>query len=267
MTSGSLQIASRWLLRRTTKFRYALDRSTYERAGASRKIEGLRDIWHHRPAVIVANGPSLNSTPLDEFAGCPSIGMNKIDLIYERVKWRPSFIVCANNLVAAQNDAAWARAGVPVYASWKCRRFISRNLRGEFGYFLSLATPEFSADASRGLGSAGTVTYSALQFAYFAGADPVILVGVDHRFAGAQAGKENVIETRKGPDVDHFDPNYFAAGQKWGIPNLPLSEHGYRLAREAFETDGRRVFDATIDGALTVFEKIGIGDAIRLARS
>jgi hypothetical protein len=34
-----------------------------------------------------------------------------------------------------------------------------------------------------------------------------------------------------------------------------LKELGYRMAKFAFERDRRRVFDATIGGALDIFEK------------
>lgn len=239
---------------------------TYRRSNQHGQIRNLRCVWNARPALIVANGPSLNETPLDDFIGVPSIGMNKIDLIYPRVEWRPSLVTCVNNLVAVQNQDAWADTEVPVYVSWKCRRWIRRSLRDKFSYFLSLASSDFSADAAAGVGAAGTVTYAALQFAYYTGADPVILVGVDHSFTGATDGRENIIEKRKGADVDHFDPNYFADGQRWGVPNLALSEHAYRLARKAFEAQGRRIYDATIGGKLTIFDKLEIKDAIRLAK-
>jgi hypothetical protein len=94
----------------------------------------------------------------------------------------------------------------------------------------------------------------------------VIIVGVDHNFAAAKEGRENMIEKRVGADIDHFHPAYFADGQSWGVPNLRVSEQGYRLAREAFESDGRRVYDATVGGKLTVFEKITIDDAQDLIR-
>ena len=217
--------------------------------------------------LIVGNGPSLNATPLDSFRDIKSIGMNKIDLIYSRTSWRPSLVLCTNNLVARQNQDQWISAGIPVYLSWKCRHFVQRKLRGEFSYFLSRDSSEFSHNISEGVGTAGTVTYTALQFAFFMGADPVIIVGVDHNFSGVQDGRENTIEKRTGIDRDHFDPQYFASGQMWGVPNLPLSERGYAAARLAYEADGRRVLDATIGGKLEVFEKISIEEAITLSRT
>ena len=265
--SKSVQLILRSILKKSLGIRYGVAGITFRKSSQHENLEKLRDAWAGQPAVIVANGPSLNRTPLDEFIGANSIGMNKIDLIYSRVKWRPDFVLCANNLVARQNQQAWADAGIPVIVSWKCRRRIRSQLRDSFSYFLSLPSREFSVDVVNGVGSAGTVTYTALQFAYFTGADPVIIVGADHSFAGLKKGKENLIEKREGPDVDHFDPNYFADGQYWGVPNLALSELAYELARKSFESDGRRIYDATLGGKLTVFEKIEMADAIRMVQS
>ena len=67
----------------------------------------------------------------------------------------------------------------------------------------------------------------------------------------------NIVETRSA-DVDdnHFHPNYFPKGYKWQSPDLLRSEIAYGLAKEAFEMDGRKIFDATIGGKCEVFEKI-----------
>ncbi len=58
----------------------------------------------------------------------------------------------------------------------------------------------------------------------------------------------------QGEDPNHFDPAYFGA-QHWQNPDLAHSEESYRLARQEFEADGRRIVDATLNGACTVFEK------------
>lgn len=253
------------LVMATKDIRYYFDGLTYRAAGRKHHLGSLQNRCKGRPLLVVGNGPSLNNTPLDEFEGVQSIGMNKIDLLYARTNWRPNLVVCANNLVARQNQDSWVSASIPVYLSWKCRYFVRQELRGKFSYFLSRNSSAFSTDITDGIGSAGTVTYTALQFAYFMGADPIIIVGVDHSFSGAQKGRENVIEKRTGIDHDHFDPNYFAHGQMWGVPNLRLSERGYASARSAFEADGRRVFDATVGGKLSVFDKVSIDEAIRLA--
>ena len=87
-----------------------------------------------------------------------------------------------------------------------------------------------------------------MQLAYHLGFTDVILVGVDHSFA--TQGPANKLVTSQGPDPNHFDPSYFGAGIRWQLPDLEVSEASYRLARQHFEADGRRIRDATVGGKL-----------------
>ncbi len=249
----------RSILIRSRPVRYLFDNITYRCFSSRNSLSKLKNIYKGRPMLVVGNGPSLNKTPLDNFSAVPSIGMNKIFLLFPCVKWRPNLVVCTNNLVIKQSWQFFIRSNVPTFLSWKGRWFIDRNERNSFNYFLSLSSREFSANPLEGVGSAGTVTYTALQFAYFMGANPVILFGVDHSFSCE--GKANEIVKMEGSDPNHFDPNYFAEGQKWGLPNYELSELAYRNSKNAFEKDGRHVYDATINGKLDIFPKIGVEEA------
>lgn len=252
----------RQLIMGTRPIRYWLDSATYRAAGAADQLEALRGARKSQPMLVVGNGPSLNKTPLDDFKGVAAIGMNKIDLLYDRVSWRPDLVVCTNSLVVKQHATVFAESEIPVYLSWKARRMMPGDARNVH-YFLSLASREFHGEITQGVGSAGTVTYTALQLAYFMGADPVILFGVDHSFK--TGGNPNDVALRKGEDVNHFDPNYFTAGTYWGVPNLDLSEKAYLASRLAFEADGRRILDASIGGKLDIFEKIDLDQARTLA--
>jgi hypothetical protein len=248
------------LLRWTYHPRYFLAGVTYSLSNQREKLSELKDKYAGKPMLLVGNGPSLNRTPLDQFAGLPSIGMNKIDMLFDRTTWRPSMIVTVNSMVVRQHAEQFAASEIPVYISWKARWFMPRRLRHRINYFYQTASPAFSTDITKGVGSMATVTYACLQFAYSMGANPVILVGVDHSYSKVSTSYS--YETRKGPDSDHFDPNYFASGTLWGIPNLDDSESAYRAARHAFEQDGRTVLDATVDGKLQVFDKISIEQAL-----
>jgi hypothetical protein len=62
--------------------------------------------------------------------------------------------------------------------------------------------------------------------------------------------------TSEGDDPNHFSGKYFGKGFRWQLPDLEGSERAYRMARAAFEADGRKVVDATVGGKLTVFEKV-----------
>lgn len=256
---------NRRIISATRPLRYAIDNALYKSLADPTPLATLKDLHKNKPILVVGNGPSLNQTPLDDFVHVPSIGMNKIDMIYSRTKWRPELVVCLNNMVAKQNQYAFASSEVPVFIAWKARWHLRRENRRKLRFFNVNLSNAFSKDAVKGLGSSATVTYVALQMAYWMGADPVIIFGVDHSFI--YTGPKMTYQKREGPDSNHFDPNYFKSGTYWGTPDLDQSEIEYALARQAFEAAGRKVFDATIGGKLEVFDKIGLEQAKQLIKS
>lgn len=250
------------LIRVSRPFRYWIGGIQFRRYAETKCLEELRDKFFGKTMLVVGNGPSLNKTPLNDFRSVPSIGMNKIDLIYRKTAWRPDLVVCVNNLVINQNGEQFVNSQVPVFVAWKGRRYLERKWRDHLNYFHLLPTQNFSTDIVQGVGCAATVTYSALQFAYFMGAETVILFGVDHSFVAT--GKPHQIKKREGADINHFDPDYFKEGSWWGLPDLEGSEVAYSRARRVFEDDGRTIYDATIGGKLDIFPKLSIQEAKQL---
>jgi hypothetical protein len=112
----------------------------------------------------------------------------------------------------------------------------------------------FSTEISLGIHEGWTVTYAALQIAYFLGFSEVVIIGMDHRYQFT--GQPNDTRRLEGPDPNHFCPEYFGGGQKWDNPDLEKSVESYQIARAEFEKDGRKILDATVGGACTIFEKI-----------
>ncbi|MCG8430059.1 MAG: hypothetical protein MJA29_02655, partial [Candidatus Omnitrophica bacterium] len=141
-----------------------------------------------------------------------------------------------------------------------CVKFISkRNGRlipeDALTYHIDTNTPpaRFSRDISFGVHEGWTVTYAGLQIAWYLGFKEVILIGLDHRYE--YSGKPNEACRLDGPDTNHFSSEYFGNGQTWDNPDLVHSEESYRIAGAEFEKEGRRIIDATVDGACTIFEK------------
>ena len=102
-----------------------------------------------------------------------------------------------------------------------------------------------------------------MQLAYFMGFKNIYLIGVDHNFN--QMGSPNETQKMEGNDPNHFDPNYFK-GQEWQLADLEASEVSYVIANYYFSKDGRKIFDATLNGKLNVFDKIDFNEAIKLAK-
>ncbi|MDA7524447.1 DUF115 domain-containing protein [Verrucomicrobia bacterium] len=253
-----------FLIRKTIKLRFSILYSIarFSNSGRSELLK-LRKSFKPQPWLVVANGPSLNNTPLEKFTGYPSIGMNKIDLIFRKTKWRPTLITCINSLVVKQNSEIFKNSDIPIFLGWKNRLFQKRSNKGNIFYFPQKPTTKFSVDSSEWIAGFGcTVTYTALQIAYFLNATKVIIVGMDHNF-NTDPNRREIVRA-EGPDMNHFAKDYFKSGVLWGLPDLKGSEAAYKLARKAYEKDGREILDATIDGKCKVFKKIEMNEALEI---
>lgn len=201
--------------------------------------------------MLVCNGPSLNQTDFSLIRSEVSMGLNKIFLGFRRLHFYPRYYLAINRRVIEQSAREIAQLN--------CVRFLkdmhSSNPLPESAltYLLHSRTEErFHSDISEGFFEGYTVTFAALQLAFFMGFSEVVIVGMDHRYS--YSGLPNEPHVLKGRDPNHFDPSYFS-GHTWDNPDLASSERFYAMARSAYEEDGRRIIDCSVDGACTVFEK------------
>lgn len=201
---------------------------------------------------LLGNGPSLNRTDLGRLRDEVTFGLNRIYLKFDEIGYETSYLMCINRHVLRQFADDLRALGTTRFLASACG---DRFTPGE--QLLLLPTVHAVGFARRpvrrGVHEGGTVTFAALQLAYFMGFSEVVLVGVDHRFQ--TSGPANRLVRATEEDPDHFAPDYFGAGVEWQLPDLEASERSYRIARRAFEDDGRRIVDATVGGALEVFPK------------
>ena len=180
-------------------------------------------------------------------------------LIFEgRLGFDPTYHVAVNRLVVEQSALEIAAQPMPLFTTF---RNASRLPRVKDVFLLhNVVGPYFAKNVTAGVWEGATVTFVALQLAFYMGFSKVVLIGVDHNFeAKGPAHKEIVAD---GPDRDHFDPNYFSNGFRWQLPDLETSELGYAMARDAFAQEGREIVDATVGGRLTVFRKTSLAEAL-----
>lgn len=220
----------------------------------ARRLAAYRDRYAGRRCFIVGNGPSLRQTDLSRLKGEVSFGLNRIYLAFNELGFSTTFLVAVNDLVLEQCSGDIAAIQLPRFVTWRVRRlfrpapdllFIDSDYTG---------TENFSGDATGRIFEGFTVTYVALQIAFFMGFSEAILIGVDHNFVTKGPANSKVVS--QGDDPNHFSTAYFGKGFIWQLPDLDGSERAYRLARQAYEAAGRRVVDATVGGKLTVFPKV-----------
>jgi len=227
-------------------------------AASRRRLLGFRDAYVGRRAFIIGNGPSLRQTDLSRLRGEITFGLNRIYLLFPELGFSTTFLVSVNELVLEQCVAEIKSLPLPKFLTWRARRWFADDPQAMFVDSDYTGCENFSPDAAGRLFEGFTVTYVALQLAFFMGFSEVILVGVDHNFA--TRGPANATVTSSGDDPDHFTPNYFGRGFRWQLPDLEGSERAYRLARSAYQQAGRKVLDATVGGKLNVFPKVNYPD-------
>ena len=214
--------------------------------------------WHDRykgnKAVILCNGPSLNAVDFDQLKGVFTFGLNKINLLFNRSSFRPSCIVAVNKLVIEQNAEFYNQTDIPLFIDHLGKENVK--FRDNVAFLHSVNQRKFARDCSYSVGQGATVTNVAMQLAYHMGFRDVALVGCDHSFA--EKGPANKTVKSEAVDKSHFDPNYFAGGMPWQLPDLLQSEVSYTEARHVFEKSGGRIVNATEGGRLEIFERMDL---------
>jgi hypothetical protein len=224
------------------------------------KLQRLKDVHRREKAVILCNGPSLLRSDLSLLQGTYSFGLNKINLLFATSDYRPSCIIAVNPLVIEQNAAFYRSTRIPL--------FLDSGGKGKIGtaehivYLNSTAHRYFAKDCSMSLYQGATVTFVALQIAFHMGFEKVALIGADHSFQTKGPAHKTVISDER--DDSHFDPNYFAGGLKWQLPDLFESEVSYTMAKNMFEAHDRAIYNCTEGGQLEIFPRLSLTDFFEL---
>jgi len=202
--------------------------------------------------VIVCNGPSLNKMDLSFLKNEHVIGLNKIYLGFKKYQFYPKYYVAVNEKVLRQSHQEIKKLTCIKFLSARATELFSENA---LTHIIDTKNPKerFSIDLSKGLEEGWTVTYAALQVAYYLGFTKVVIIGMDHKFSFQ--GEPNETRFLKGKDNNHFCSTYFA-NKEWDNPDLENSEKSYQIARKVFENDERNILDATLNGACNVFTKV-----------
>jgi len=223
------------------------------RRNSIRQLEEYKDIHQNQRCFIIGNGPSLKLTNLSLLRNEYTFGMNRFYLMFPELEFSTTFYLSINSLVIEQCANDIGALTIPKFISWRSYNLIQPSKDLIFLH-TTYTGPKFEPDARKRLWEGATVTYVALQLAFYIGFSQVILIGVDHNFT--TQGTPNTTVISQGDDPDHFHKNYFGKGFRWQLPDLQTSERGYRLAQEAYLGAGRQILDATIGGKLNVFPKV-----------
>ena len=223
------------------------------------RVGDFKNIHQGVPAWIIGNGPSLKRMDLSLLKHEITFGMNCVFLGFDLLGFIPNYYTVEDNFVAEDNSRQISQLEGSI-------KFFPRDL----SYCLKSDDqtcwvnfvrhyqpyPQFSSNCSEIIYWGSTVTYLAIQLAYFMGCDPLYLIGVDFDYIVPDYvdGQGEIISREE--DVNHFHPAYFGPGKRWHHPRLDRVEPSYKEARRFLETKRRRIFNATVGGKLEVFDRV-----------
>ncbi|MEZ5928548.1 MAG: glycosyltransferase [Parvularculaceae bacterium] len=229
-------------------------------------IATLKDKWRGERCIIIGNGPSINKTDLTKLRNEFTFAVNGIFYKKAEMGFDPTFYVVEDSSVMKENiDAIKAYQGEYKLFPTLYRKlhpkednvFFFQMNRGFYEQESpSFCVPRFSVDAARRVYCGQSVTHINLQLAYYFGFSEVYLIGVDFSYVIPESAirKGDIILSTE-DDPNHFHGDYFGKGKTWKDPKLHRVKLNYELARDMFEADERKVYNATKGGALEVFER------------
>lgn len=234
----------------------------------NKRLLTLKNKYRGKRIFILGSGPSLNDTALEKLENEYTFGVNRIYLLYERIKWRPTFYTVNDWEVGPDNaNEIQQLKGTQFFCPTRFRGLFGKNQNTYMYRSCHEADigSAFSYDLTEGAVMGGTVLTLVIQIAYYMGFDPIYLIGVDVNYtipdSVKQSGKRfsngnlQFLESTE-QDVNHFDPRYFGKGKRWHNPNTDNMIVGFEKCKKAIAKRGRSIFNATVGGKLEVMKRV-----------
>ena len=222
----------------------------------------LKDRFKGERVFLLGNGPSLNKTPLYLLKNEYTMAFNRINLLFERLSWKPTFYTIADERVAHDikdeinkftNDMNYVFMPDihPRGYTFK-NHFIDKKQI----YWLDTYGKGFYKTLPK-VGINRTVANVGIQILAFLGFDRIYLLGVDMNYETPKKTEKKDGRdwtSISDNDINHFDPRYFGKGKKYHNPlRIPDIMPKTKEFTDSIDLD---VFNAGYGGKLVVFPRV-----------
>ena len=231
------------------------------------RTSNFKDIHEGIPAWIIGNGPSLRRMDLGLLKHEITFGMNSIFLGFDLLGFIPKYYTVEDNFVAEDNSRQISQlAGTIKFIPEDLSYCIKADEQTCWVNFVRnyQPYPQFSSNCSEIIYWGSTVTYLAIQLAYFMGCDPLYLVGVDFDYIVPKLRPWTGRNYLPGGRCEPFSSRIFRSRKRWHHPRLDRVKPSYKEARRFLETKGRRIFNATVGGKLEVFDRLNYKNVLNI---
>jgi len=240
--------------------------------GYQADLSKLRDIHKGKRVFIIANGPSLQDIDMSLLKDEITIGCNGIYKAFDDWGFHTTYHMTEDQEQTELRGKEISTLKGPMkfaalhnaHAFSLCNdiTFFHVPLRMNSSYYTQEGLyPQFSRDFASIVHLGSTITYIMLQFAYHLGFKEVYIIGLDHNYGQLpelfppgkiEVTKENYHLVKQ----CHYDENYYKIGDVLGVPNVKLQESAYQAAKEYYEKDDRKIYNASTLSKLDIFEKV-----------
>ena len=234
--------------------------------GVCHEIKRFKNIHKGQRCFIIGTGPSLTTEDLELLKDEITFGSNRIFEIYPKTTWRPTYYMNQDHALIQKYTGEIGQLEADGI-------FLPMEFREQYAgkpntYHFVLRHRDFypkDADFSRNihhyLGQGFTVTYGAIQMAYYMGFSEVYLLGIDHNYS--------ITLNEKGiPVVNDGVQDYFkgstASNKGLNLPRVAESTVAYMTARKfADRQKNFTVYNATRGGKLEAFPRVNLDDILK----
>lgn len=251
-----------------------LERPFWFGLSSKSQIKKLQNKFEGQRCFILGNGPSLNKCDLTLLNKECSFGVNGIFYKTEEMGYKPTFYVVEDSHVMKDNHKKINEYDIDYkFFPTNYKSFI-RNKKNTYffnmneGFYIehspNFSIPRFSTDMAKELFCGQSVTMLNFQIAFYLGFKEVYLIGMDFSYdipKSATVEGNDIISNDD--DVNHFHPDYFGKGKTWHDPHLDRVLNSYKMMKVIYESNGRKIFNATVGGKLEVFDRVDYVDLFK----
>lgn len=223
------------------------------------RIRALQGVFAGERCFIVGNGPSLRPADLDLIQNEISFASNLIFEAYGGTRWRPTYYFAQDVYDTRLRDHVEQLDSTQAFigAYFLRRHRIQNDKVIAFLGKKSRSPSHFADDCAIEVAETATVTFTMLQFAFYLGFTTIYLLGIDNTYRNVVDSNNNVITNEE--ITDHFYPS--RSGHV-SYANVNEMTRAYEVSRQAAHRRGVRIFNSTRGGALEVFPRVPLEDAI-----
>lgn len=215
------------------------------------RLRAFRDIHRGQRAFVLGNGPSLTKMPLRRLRDEVTIGCNRIHEAFGHGLDEVTYFTCSDPRVWSLLDGDWTRARArQAFLRWPDIERTSGDpiwlIQHDYEHRMDLGW--FPRDPAQGLARGRSVLLDiSIPLAFYMGFEEVVLIGCDFSY---DPKSDNHFY------ADRNEPWIWEGTRETYRPPFEIQLDGMRVARRAFEDDGRRLINATPGGGLDVLPRV-----------